>query len=452
MSEQRSAGGSKTSRRSFLKTTALAGGTALVANLTFLPNVHAAGSDKIKVGLIGCGGRGSGAADDVLHAAAGVEIIALGDVFKFRAHGLRRGLEETAKNNEDVKRLGNTVNVPDERCFVGLNAYQEVINSGADYIILATPPGFRPIHLEAAVAASKNIFTEKPVGTDAPGIRKVLDAAEKAAQKKLCIVAGTQRRHQTSYLEVMKRVKEGAIGDIRALRCYWNQGNIWFRQRDDLKKLGVTDSDLAYELYNWYHFVWICGDHIVEQHVHNLDVCNWAMGTHPIRAVGMGGRQALPHGNPDVNGNIFDHFAVDYEYPNGVHMMSMCRQIDGCEPNISEALVGTKGTSITDDARRHYEIKAARPYKFPRGSDNRPYVQEHTDLINSIRTGKPVNELRQVAESTMTAILGRMSTYTGKALSWDEALASKEVLMPDKLNFKDHISVPASPMPGQARG
>jgi predicted dehydrogenase len=449
MSDERQAGTGNTSRRDFLKTTTVAAGAALAANLTFLSNAHAAGGDKIKVGLIGCGGRGSGAADNVLRAAPNVEIMALGDVFPFRVNDLRKNLLELARNDSKLKELNNTVDLPEERCFAGLNAYKQVIESGANYIILTTPPGFRPLHLEAAVAAGKNIFTEKPVATDAAGIVKVLDAYEQAKQKGLAIVAGTQRRHQRSYLEVMKRIQDHAIGDITALRCYWNQGNIWFRSRSELKKLNIEDSDLAYQLHNWYHFVWICGDHICEQHVHNLDVCNWAMGAHPVKAVGMGGRQELPHGNPDVNGNIFDHFAIDYAYPNGVHMMSMCRQIDGCESSISEALVGTRGTSITDDGARHYEIKGQKPYKFTRGTDNRPYEQEHTDLINSIRSGKPLNELKQVAESTMTAILGRMSAYTGKALTWQDALASEQSLMPEKLDFKEHISTPPSPMPGR---
>jgi predicted dehydrogenase len=437
----------RASRRDFLKVTAVAG-TALAANMTMLSNVHAAGSDTIKVGLIGCGGRGSGAAENVLHSARNVEIVAIGDVFKFRADGLRRHLLNFGERNEKVKQLGNRVNLPEDRCFVGLDAYQRVIGSDANYIILATPPGFRPIHLEAAVAAGKNIFTEKPVGTDGPGIRKVLDAYEKAKEKKLAIVAGTQRRHQLGYLETMKRVLEGAIGEIVALRCYWNQGNIWFRKRDDLARHNIPDSDLAYQLHNWYHFGWVCGDHIVEQHVHNLDVCNWAMGTHPVRAVAMGGRTSLPMGNPRENGNIFDHFAVDYEYPHGVHMLSMCRQIDGCENNVSEALVGNKGTCRPNN----YVINNKRIVA--RGLDRKatdPYVQEHTDLIASIREGKPLNELKQVAESTLTAILGRNSAYSGKALSWNDALSSKDSLMPEKLDWNSPIEVRPVAMPGQTR-
>jgi predicted dehydrogenase len=443
MNEERREEGRPSSRRDFLKTT-VAAGAALAANLSMLSNVHAAGSDVIKVGLIGCGGRGSGASDNVLHSASNVEIMAIGDVFQFRVDGLRRGLMNLAQK-EEIKQRGNTVSLPPERCFVGLDAYQKVINSGANYIILATPPGFRPLHLKTAVDAGKNIFTEKPVGTDAPGIRLVLEAYDKAKEKGLAIVAGTQRRHQLGYLETMKRVHAGDIGDIVAMRCYWNQGNIWFRKRDELKQHGIPDSDLAYQLHNWYHFGWVCGDHIVEQHVHNLDVCNWAMGAHPIEAVGMGGRTSLPMGNPRENGNIFDHFAVDYAYPNDVHCMSMCRQIDGCENNVSEALVGTKGNCRPD----HYTINRKRVLS--RGvKTTDPYVQEHTDLIASIRDGKPLNELKQVAESTFTAILGRMSTYTGKKMNWDEALASKDNLFPEKLDFDSPMDARPVAMPGRA--
>jgi predicted dehydrogenase len=444
MNDKPQANEGRASRRDFLKTTTVVAGSALAANLTFLSNVHAAGSDKIKVGLVGCGGRGSGAAHDVLNAARNVEIVAIGDVFKFRADGLRKRLLDTAKD-ENIKQKGNGVNLPAERCFVGLDAYKNVIDSDANYIILATPPGFRPIHIEAVVAAGKNLFTEKPVGTDAAGILKVLDAYNQAKQKNLAVVAGTQRRHQLGYIETMKRVHEKAIGDITAMRCYWNQGAIWFRKRDELRRHNIEDSDLAYQLHNWYHFVWTCGDHIVEQHVHNIDVCNWAMGTHPIKAVGMGGRMALPLGNPDVNGNIFDHFAIDYEYPNGVHCLSMCRQISGCANSVSEALVGTKGTCSPNG----YTINGKRVLPRSQRGTN-PYVQEHTDLIASIRDGKPLNELKQVAESTFTAILGRMSAYTGKEMKWADALAARQNLMPDKLDFKEHISVPPAAVEGRS--
>ncbi len=419
MSQKRETQVPETTRRDFLKTTAVAG-TALAANLSLLSNVHAAGDDVIKVGLIGCGGRGTGAGDNVLHSAHNVKIHALGDVFKDRLDSCRQNLMNAAADSK-VKELGNSVDISDDHCFIGFDAYEKVLESGVNYVILATPPGFRPQHLEAAVAAGKHIFTEKPVGTDGPGIRKVLAAYEEANKKKLHVVAGTQRRHQAGYLETMQRVQDGGIGNIVAGRCYWNQGELWVHRRQP----GWTD--MEYELRNWYHFVWLCGDHIVEQHVHNLDVINWALGQHPVQAVGMGGREVRK--GPEY-GQIFDHFAIDYEYPHGVHVLSMCRQIPDCENNVSEALAGTKGFCRPD----RYVITGENEWRRARSdNDTDPYVQEHTDLIESIRAGKPINELKNVAESTLTAIMGRMSAYTGKKVSWEQALNSKEDLFPTKL-------------------
>jgi myo-inositol 2-dehydrogenase/D-chiro-inositol 1-dehydrogenase len=416
------------SRRDFLKSTALAG-TTLAVGQTLLSSVHAGGDDVIKIGLIGCGGRGTGAADNALHAAKNVKLVAMADAFPDR---LEQSHGQLMKDNGPEK-----VDVPQDRQFVGLDAYEKVLNSGIDYVILATPPGFRPMHLEAAVAAGKHIFTEKPVATDATGIRKVLAAYEEAEKKKLCIAAGTQRRHQAGYIETMTRIHEGAIGDIVAARCYWNQGPLWVKPR----QAGMND--LEYEMRNWYYFTWLCGDHIVEQHVHNLDVINWATQAHPVRAVGMGGREVRKGPN---YGQIFDHFAVDYEYPNGVHVLSMCRQIDGCENSVSEALVGTKGSCRPD----HYEIVGENKWRRPRNNnDIDPYVQEHADLIDCIRHGKPINELKNVAYSTMTAIMGRMSTYTGKALTWDKALQSKENLFPEHLAW-GALPTPIVAVPGKS--
>jgi predicted dehydrogenase len=301
--------------------------------------------------------------------------------------------------------------------------------------------------IQAVVAAGKNLFTEKPVGVDGPGIRKVLEAYEESKKKNMCIAAGTQRRHQLGYIETMKRVHGGEIGDIAALRVYWNGGGIWFRKREELARLNlqVPDSDLAYQLHNWYHFVWTCGDHIVEQHVHNLDVANWAMNGHPIRAVGNGGRHCRPQGNPQEVGNIFDEFSVDFEYPKGVHMHSMCMHIPTCTSNVSEAIIGTKGTCRPD----RYAINDKRvPLE---GKETDPYVQEHTDLIESIRTKKPINELKNVAESTMTAILGRMSTYTGRTITWDQALNSKQETMPKELSWNMSLPVDPVAVPGKTK-
>ncbi|HTU17772.1 MAG TPA: Gfo/Idh/MocA family oxidoreductase [Gemmataceae bacterium] len=413
------------SRRDFLKTSAVAAGAAVATQLS-LPAVHAAGSDQIKVGLIGSGSRGGGAAENVLESAKGVTIHALGDVFQFQVDGTRGRLSRFAQRNA-IKEKGNSVDV-EGRCFTGLDAYKQVIDSGANYIILATSPGFRPIHLQAAVAAGKNIFTEKPVGVDGPGIRKVLEAYEEAKKKGLHIVAGTQRRHQLPYLETMKRIQDGAIGDVVGGQFYWNQGILWARD----PKPGMS-SDVAKQIWNWYNYTWLCGDNIVEQHIHNLDVMNWALGTHPESAVGMGFRTRT---DPRY-GHIFDFFAIDYKFPKDVHTLSMCRQISNCANEVGEHLVGTKGMC-------HVNAYTINGKRVTRERGNNPYVQEHTDLIESIRSGKPLNELKRVAESTLTAIMGRMSAYTGKEVSWEQALNSQEDTMPKDLTMD--MSLPATPV------
>jgi myo-inositol 2-dehydrogenase / D-chiro-inositol 1-dehydrogenase len=417
------------SRREFLKTTTvLAVGSTIAGRWSTIPGAYAAGTDEIRIGLIGCGGRGTGAALNAMSAAPGVRLVAMGDVFKDRLDDSRKELSAKA---------GDKVAVSEDRCFVGLDAYQKVIASDANYIILATPPGFRPEHLKAAVAAGKNIFTEKPVAVDGPGVRSVLAGYEAARSKGLAIVAGTQRRHQTGYIEALKRVADGTIGDIVAARCYWNQGGLWKKDRQP------GWSDLEWQLRNWLYFTWLSGDHIVEQHVHNLDVINWALDAHPVSAYGMGGRQARTE---PAYGHIFDHFAVDYEYANGVHLMSMCRQQAGTDNKVAEALVGTRGTLVTQASR--YSITGQKSWRFTREQDNDPYVQEHADLISHIRSGKPINELKTVAQSTLTAIMGRMSAYTGKVVTWDQALNSSESLAPARLEWGP-ISVPPVAIPGR---
>jgi myo-inositol 2-dehydrogenase / D-chiro-inositol 1-dehydrogenase len=430
------------SRRDFLKTAAA--GSALAA--LNAPLVHAEGSDLIKVGLIGCGGRGTGAVHDVLSSAPNVKIVAIGDAFKFRAASCRKTILNMIREPE-IQKLGNSADLPEERCFAGLDCHERVINSDANYIILASPPGFRPLHLQTAVAAGKNIFTEKPVAVDGPGTRRVLQAYEDALKKKLAIAAGTQRRHQASYLETMKRIHAGEIGDITAMRCYWNGGNIWFRTRESVANLGEQNTDLAYQMHNWYHFVWTCGDHICEQHVHNLDVCNWAMGKHPTRCVGMGSRVGRTVGDAREVGNIFDNFAIDYEYEGGVHMLSMCRQINNTEPNISEAIAGSKGF-FQSNQHIFRDFKGQQIWRYQGGGRN-PYEQEHTDLIESIRKGQPINELKNVAESSLTAIMGRMSAYTGKAVTWDQALNSKDDTFPKTLAWDVKLDVPPVAVPGK---
>lgn len=433
----------KHSRRDFLKTsTAAAMGMTMAGRINALPGAYAAGSDSIRVGLIGCGGRGTGAVINALSAAPGVKLIAMADAFKDRLEDSRKNLttqlSKPVDKGADVVRVADKLDVPDDHCFVGLDAYQKLLAlSDVNYVILATPPAFRPAHLEAAVAAGKNIFTEKPVAVDGPGIRNVLATYEKAMARRLAIAAGTQRRHQTGYLETMKLVHDGRIGDLVAARCYWNQGSLWKKDRQP------AWSDLEWQMRNWLYFTWLSGDHIVEQHIHNIDVINWAMNTHPASAVGMGGRQVRT--DPSY-GHIFDHFTIDYEYENGAHLMSMCRQQDGTEKNVSEALTGTRGNSITQASQR-YAIKSDKPWQFPRESDNEPYLQEHVDLIASIRANKPLNELKSVAESTLTAIMGRMSAYTGKKVTWEQAMNSTESIVPARLEWGP-LPLPAVAVPG----
>jgi predicted dehydrogenase len=420
---------STASRRDFLKVSGVA---AAGLGLGLAPNVHAAGADTMRIGLIGCGGRGRGAAENICEAAGSkysIKLHALADVFDDRLKSCRDFLKEN-------ERCRGKFDVSDDRCFVGFDAYQKVIDS-CDLVMLATPPGFRPQHIEAVIKAGKHLFTEKPVAVDGTGIRKVLAAAEEANSKKLGVVAGTQRRHQASYIEAMKRVRDGEIGDLVAGRVYWNQGNIWANKRQP----GWSDTE--YQLRNWYHFLWLCGDHIVEQHVHNLDVACWAIGAHPVRCLGMGGRQV--NTAPEF-GQSYDHFAVEYEFPNGVYVTSMCRQINGTDGNVSEALAGTKG-AWTSNGQRFTGPGKSESVRV-RGEVN-PYVQEHIDLLESIVSGKPLNELKQVAESTLVAIMGRQSTYTGKAVTWEQALNSKQDTFPKTLDMKGSMEEPEVPMPGR---
>ena len=285
--------------------------------------------------------------------------------------------------------------------------------------------------------SGKHIFTEKPVAVDGPGVREVLALVDVANAKGLRIAAGTQRRHQAGYIETIQRIYDGAIGDIVAARAYWNQGGLWNKERQP----GWSDAE--WMLRNWLYFPFLSGDIIVEQHIHNPDVINWAMQAHPVRAVSLAGRQVRTA--PEF-GSVFDHFATDFEYENGVHLMSMCRQIDDCANSVSEALVGTKGNCQVND----YTITGANPWKRPENeADTDPYMQEHRDLIAAIRGGKPMNELKAVAETTLTAIMGRMAGYTGQAVTWDEALNSQEVLMPANFSLESSIPVPKVAMPGK---
>ncbi len=412
-------------RREFLKTSAALGAVAALGPLATGGKAFAAGSDQIRVGLIGCGGRGTGAAVNCVRSSEGVSLVAMGDLFSDRLQGSRGHLQ---------KQLADKMQVTDETCFTGFDAYQKIISMPeVDLVILTTPPVFRPIHLEAAIHAGKHVFMEKPVAVDPAGIRKVIAASRKAKSRQLGIVAGTQRRHQQSYLETFDRIHNGAIGELTGGFCYWNQGGLWVHERRS------EESDVEWQIRNWLYFSWTSGDHIVEQHVHNLDVMNWAFGAHPVRAMGMGGRQVR---TDKKYGNIFDHFAVEYEYPGGVRVVSQCRQIDGCAGRVGEHLVGTQGTADPGGV-----IRGAQEWKFS-ANQRDAYEQEHADLIASIRAGAPLNEGEQIAESTLTAIMGRMSAYTGKVVNWDFAIDSELDLTPRDWAFGDHQVDPVA-VPGR---
>jgi predicted dehydrogenase len=414
------------SRRDFVRTTAVVAGGATLTGLVN-PAAWAAGSDRLGVGLIGCGGRGTGAAFDSLNASDATHIVAMADMFEDRLAGSRAQLAGR----------GARGTITDGDCFFGFDAYQRVIaRDDVDLVILATPPHFRPIHLEAAVAAGKHVFMEKPAAVDPAGVRKVIAAAEVARKKGLSIVAGTQRRHEHTYLQAMKRLRDGAIGDVVGASCYWNQGGLWVKNPNE------KWTDMEWQLRNWLYFTWLSGDHITEQHVHNIDVCNWAIGGPPLKAHGMGGRQVR---TGSEYGHIFDHFAVEFEYPNGGHVLSMCRQTDGCASRVEERLHGTKGRMLLSPNRAIIKgAKAWRAETNPRS----PYVQEHMDLVASIQSGKGLNEAKRVAESTLTAIMGRMSAYTGQNVSWEQAMNSELDLSPDAYALGP-IAIPPVPVPGR---
>jgi len=411
------------SRRNFIKTSVAA---SLAVTLPRIPGAYAAGSDTIRVGVMGCGGRGTGAAIDCLNAAPGVEIVAMFDLFKDRVES---SLAEIKKAHPDK------VKVPPEKVFTGFDGFKRLAACpDVNLVVMAAPPGFRPMHLKAAIEAGKHVFMEKPVAVDPVGVRSIIASAELAEEKGLAIVAGTQRRHQARYLDLIKRVHDGAIGELVGGQCYWNQGDLWVKKKES----GM--SDMEWQCRNWLYFTWISGDHIVEQHIHNIDVINWAFGSLPVKVMGMGGRQQRTA--PEC-GNIFDHFAVEFEYPNGVRVMSMCRQIPGCADRVEERIVGTKGYAFG-----YGEIHGENFWKFDAEEPN-PYVQEHADLLASIRSGKPLNEGRRVAESTLCAIMGRMSAYTGRAISWDWAMNSSQLdLSPAKYEFGD-LPVALVAIPGQ---
>jgi len=443
-------------RRQFLRNSSLAiAGAAAVTQTPFLVTAHAAPDAPIRIGVVGCGGRGTGAVLNALGAATnvvypgsgyhtedvardtritatGVQVVALADVFPDRLASCR----------DNLSRLG--INIADDHCFTGFDACQKLLAlSEVNYVILATPPHFRPAQLKATIEAGKHAFIEKPAAVDGPGVRTILEAYELARQKKLGISAGTQRRHKRGYIELMKRIHDGEIGEIIYGRCYWNGGEIWVIERQP------GWSDMEWQLRNWNYFTWLSGDHIVEQHVHNLDVMNWGFRAHPIKASGMGGRQARTQ---PVHGHIYDHFAVEFEYPGGARMFSQCRQINGTEGRVEEYFVGTKGVAGVTNFGGNIYIKGhdGKLWRYRPNNDPNEYEQEHRDLIESIRRGGPINEAKDIAESTLAGIIGRESAYSGQSVEWDQAMNSTTRLGPARYEF-GALPVPPVAIPGKYR-
>jgi len=438
-------------RRKFLESTALAGLGVLGAGMVLsscknkldnkalaLPPVlkGAPKGKKLRAGLVGTGNRGTGAALNFISCGPDLEIVALADVFQDRVDSCR---ERFAKYK---------MNIPVENCFVGFDGYKKLMAlDEVDVVILATPPQFRPEHFEEAVRTNKHVFLEKPVAVDPVGIRSIIATAKKAQALGLNVVTGTQRRHQEDYIETYKQVANGAIGQITSAKAYWNQAHVWFRTREE------GWSDMEYMIRNWNNFCWLCGDHILDTHVHNIDVINWFLGKHPETAIGYGGRHRR------VTGDQYDFFSIDFDYGNGVSSHSMSRQIDGCSNETGEMVVGTKGYTNCRNTIWNLDGSIKWQFEYPKDENGNimsqikipAYAQEHMHLVYAIRTGNYVNEAEQTAMSTLTAIMGRTAAYTGKKITWDEIFKSDMDLGPTKIelgpvDMKFEVPIPGTPV------
>jgi myo-inositol 2-dehydrogenase/D-chiro-inositol 1-dehydrogenase len=400
------------SRRSLLQTSgAAAAALTLSRPALALPPGRARRRETLRVALVGCGGRGTGAAMQALATEGDVKLVTMADAFSDRLEGALESIS---------KRHGERVEVPAERRHVGFDAYQKAIDEDVDVVLLATPPGFRPSHFEYAVSKDRHVFMEKPVATDAPGVRKVLAAAEASRQKGLKVGVGLQRHHDAGYQETVRRVQEGAIGDLILMRCYWNSAGVWVNPRRP------EQTEMEHQMRNWYYFNWLCGDHIAEQHIHNIDVCNWVKGGPPVKAQGVGGRQV----RTGVEfGEIFDHHMVEFTYADGTKLLSECRHQKNTWGSVSEHAHGTKGTATFS----RYSIETEGEKWRYREEVKNPYQVEHDRLFSAIRSGAEHNEAEYGATSTMTSILGRMATYSGKEVDMEKALASETDLMPERL-------------------
>jgi myo-inositol 2-dehydrogenase / D-chiro-inositol 1-dehydrogenase len=402
-------------RRDFLKGSAgVAAGAAAASLVLPASGVFAAGSDTIQLGLVGCGGRGSGAASQALSTNGSVKLVAVADAFEDNARNGLRNLKN---------QFNDKVDVAGDRIFAGFDAYKKLLDSGVDMVILATPPGFRPMHFEYAVKQGKNVFMEKPVAVDGAGVRQVLAAAEEAKKKNLKVGVGLQRHHDPRYQETVKRIQDGQIGDTVLMRVYWNDAGVWVRPRKP------QQTEMEYQMRNWYYFNWLSGDHITEQHIHNLDVANWVKGAYPAKAQGQGGRQVR---TGKENGEIYDHHFVEFTYPDGTVMLSQCRHQPDTWRSVSEHAHGTKG--YADISGFRMTTRDGKDWKSSaRGGDD--YQVEHDHLFDAIRNNKPYNEAENGAKSTMTSIFGRMATYSGQEIKWDDAINSKIALRPEGYTF-----------------
>jgi predicted dehydrogenase len=412
-------------RRTFIKKSGQLGIATMLAGNNF---VFAQGSDTIRVGLIGCGGRGTGAGIiDCAKSSRGIELVAIGDLFQDHLDNAPERIKTNLKKrNLSVKDI---YKVTPETTFVGFDAYQKVIDSGVDLIILTTPPNFRPAHLRAAVNAGKHVFIEKPIAVDPVGVRSIIESAKIAKQKGLTLVAGTQMRRLQSNRETIKRIHDGAIGEINGGQCFRAGGAMrTWASSERVKKSSWTE--MEYQIRRWLFWTWLSGDFVVEMHVHNLDIMNWIMNAHPVKCIGMGGRQTR---TGFEYGNIYDHISVEYEYPNDVRVEYMGSQIDTFTGRNNQRLTGTKGSAELDFSKS--KITGSNPFVFDGKSPN-PSVLQYKEMIESIRKGEGINEGQQIAESTMTAIMARMSTYTGKSVEWDWALNESVLdLSPEKMEF-----------------
>lgn len=417
-----------TTRRDFMKKTTLAAGSLLAMPLAANANIfNASADDTIKVALIGCGGRGTGAAMQALLTKQNVKLVAMADAFKDRLDDCYKNLmqDDLSDWSGAAGNVKHKVAVTEETKFVGFDAYKKAIPL-ADVVILTTPPGFRPIHFEEAIKLGKHVFMEKPVATDPVGIKRVLDAAQIAKQKKLNVVVGLQRHYQNSYRELYKKYQEGLIGEFVSAQAWWNNEGVWVNMRQP------NQTEMEYQMRNWYYFNWLCGDHIVEQHIHNIDVINWFKGGYPVKAQGMGGREVR---KGKEFGEIFDHHYVEFQYADGSILNSQCRHIKGTMSKVDEQIIGTKGT-IYCGAMKMTDRKGNPVFQYDKTKENNPYQTEHDELFAAIAKGEyKFADAENGAKATMTSILGRMATYTGNVVEWDAALNSGLNLQPDSYDW-----------------